>query len=563
MGRPAKSTYLFRRTGWYYFRIAVPDELRPLVGLREIRYSLATCHHRTAKLRSLRLVVFILGLFEKLRQRKMAELNDSEIKKMVREHFKRLLEQDELERLTREDPKTLDDIEKTLFDLGAERQASEWELATGIYGPEVGVDPILAANNLQLSSESLEYRKFCREVSKSNLMFMDICAMRENGDYTQADKLSEQHFEAVPVKNDERSQDSQPPVGKTLPEVVRLYVEDRKTEGKWRPKTEDEFKACLGLLQEHFGDVPLDSITYEMMRDYRETLLKFPKNRLKGKHKGKSIAEIRSMDIPPNEAMSLSSVNKYLSRTSSLFNYAVRRDFMRKNPAVGMEIQQEKRDHELRDRFTSEDLRKIFDSKEYREDTHRSSYCFWLPVLGLYTGCRLDELCQLHLSDVREVSGVWVLDINDGDEKKVKSKAGKRLVPLHPFLLNELKLPAYVRRLQDQGHKRLFPELALRRDGYGQTASKWFQRYRARCGVVEEGKVYHSFRHSFDNALKQALVPDTIISEVMGHTEGSLAMGRYSDPFRPGIVLEQAIMKLDFGIDLSHLAKSQFVVKPL
>lgn len=561
MGRPASSTYLFRRLGWYYFRIAVPAELRPIVGLREIRYSLETGRHKTAKLRSLRLVTFILQLFERLHQGTMADLTDSKIRDMVRDHFRRLLELDELERLTRKSPKTQDDIEKTLYDYGVERQVASWELSTGgCPGPDPAVEPVLSENNLQLSPESLEYRKFSREVSKSNLVFMDICAMRENGDYIQADKTMEQHFPVQPESEpQDKVKDHPAPIGKTLPEAVRLYVEDRKTEGKWRPKTEDEFRACLNLLQEYFGDVPLDSITYEMMREYRETLRRFPKNRQKGKFKSKSIAEIRDMKVPPDEAMSLSSVNKYISRTSSLFNYAVQRDFMRKNPAIGMEIKQEKRDHELRDCFTPDDLNKLFRSEEYLEDKHRSSYAFWLPVLALYTGCRLDELCQLHLDDIREVTGVWVLDINDKEEKKVKSKAGKRLVPLHPFITNDLNFIGYVRSLRIKGHKRLFPELALRRDGYGQTASKWFQRYRARCGIVDDGKVFHSFRHTFDNALKQNMVDGNIISELMGHTNDSLAMSRYADPFRPKVLLEQAITKLDFGVDLSHLKKSQFI----
>jgi integrase len=156
---------------------------------------------------------------------------------------------------------------------------------------------------------------------------------------------------------------------------------------------------------------------------------------------------------------------------------------------------------------------------------------------------------------------VWVLDINDKEEKKTKSKAGKRLIPLHPVLINELGFVDYVQGLLEKGEKRLFPELSLRRDGYGQTASKWFQRYRARCGVVEEGKVFHSFRHTFDDTLKQNLVNDSIISELMGHSEGSLAMRRYADPFRPEVILKEAIMKLDFGIDLSHLKKSKYVAK--
>ena len=39
-------------------------------------------------------------------------------------------------------------------------------------------------------------------------------------------------------------------------------------------------------------------------------------------------------------------------------------------------------------------------------------YRFWLPLLGLYTGARLSELCQLRLGDIREELGVWVISIS-------------------------------------------------------------------------------------------------------------------------------------------------------
>ncbi len=36
-------------------------------------------------------------------------------------------------------------------------------------------------------------------------------------------------------------------------------------------------------------------------------------------------------------------------------------------------------------------------------------------------------------------------------------------------------------------------------------------------------------------------------------------MIRYADPFRPKVLLDKAISKLDFGVDLSQLKESAFV----
>jgi hypothetical protein len=38
-------------------------------------------------------------------------------------------------------------------------------------------------------------------------------------------------------------------------------------------------------------------------------------------------------------------------------------------------------------------------------------------------------------------------------------------------------------------------------------------------------------------------------------------MGRYSENYRVPLLYEAAILKLDFGIDLSHLKESKYVPK--
>jgi integrase len=114
-------------------------------------------------------------------------------------------------------------------------------------------------------------------------------------------------------------------------------------------------------------------------------------------------------------------------------------------------------------------------------------------LLGLYTGARLEELCQLHQEDVRDEEGIWVISINDQGEKKLKTHASKRIIPVHPKLI-ELGLPDYVTSQQDKGETRLFPELTRGRDGYSTAASKWFSRYRQSIGLFNQSppKDFHS-----------------------------------------------------------------------
>jgi len=149
---------------------------------------------------------------------------------------------------------------------------------------------------------------------------------------------------------------------------------------------------------------------------------------------------------------------------------------------------------------------------------------------------RLNEICQLHLNDFRSEDGIYVIDvIGDEKEKNLKNKTSRRLVPLHNFLVNELNLLGYVEKLRKEGKTRLFPELRKRRDGYGHTASKWFARYKERCGIGagEARKDFHSFRHTVTNTLKQANAEHFPTQELMGHSHGSITYGRYADRYLP------------------------------
>ena len=41
---------------------------------------------------------------------------------------------------------------------------------------------------------------------------------------------------------------------------------------------------------------------------------------------------------------------------------------------------------------------------------------YWLPLLALYTGARLEELGQLRKKDIKESNGIWYINITDEAE---------------------------------------------------------------------------------------------------------------------------------------------------
>ena len=324
----------------------------------------------------------------------------------------------------------------------------------------------------------------------------------------------------------------------SLSDMIRKYFTEIEATGTQQRKTIAENQAIFQVLVELLKNPAAETIGLQEATAFKSALLRLPSNRDKGATAGKSVAELLRMKHP--KTMSNSSVNKYLRRVSALFAWGKRHGFTNDNPFTGLAIRSKVLPHQLRQRFTFEDIQRLLDPENLPPDAKRS-YQFWLPWLGLYTGARLEELCQLHLADIRQERGLWVLDINAKDEKRVKTLSSERLIPVHPRLI-ELGFLSHVEGLRQNGEQRVFPELKYRRDGYGQTASNWFSRYRQRLGI---DKPFHSLRHTFVDELHQLGEDHKKIAALVGHADESMTGGRYSKPFSPA-VLHPVICKLSF-----------------
>jgi integrase len=63
--------------------------------------------------------------------------------------------------------------------------------------------------------------------------------------------------------------------------------------------------------------------------------------------------------------------------------------------------------------------------------------------------------------------------------------------------------------------------------GYSNGFGKWYQRFNRRHVTKDPQKVFHSMRHLVTDTLKQAGVLETVIAELVGHSNGgSETMGR-------------------------------------
>ncbi len=324
------------------------------------------------------------------------------------------------------------------------------------------------------------------------------------------------------------------------------YIADHSERKDWDDRTAAEYQHSAALFRELLGNVPVSTITSESMVKFRGQLFKLPSNMKKRpQYRDKTPTELLNLDIPETDRLSRRTVQKHIERLSSFFKWCVRNKLLSSNPAEGQAPIVAGRGYEP---FDAQELVRLFSVSKWKP---RSSYAHWLPLLGLFTGGRIAELCQLTTDDIVEDGGVFVMRILDdsSDVKSIKTAAARRIVPIHSQLI-ELGFLSYVEARRAAGEKSLFPDVAN-----SNKASDWFARHRKRCGVGKQGdrrKVFHSFRKNVATALAHANVQNERIRELMGHEHEDVTFNVYVAS-SPAAVLKRDIELIRYDIALGHL----------
>lgn len=248
---------------------------------------------------------------------------------------------------------------------------------------------------------------------------------------------------------------------------------------------------------------------------------------------------------------SVANINVMLTFVSALFGLAVERELIESNPASNSSLEDSRRAREKRREFDSVALAAIFGSPVYSTDLRPKAGAgiasYWVPLLGLYTGARINEICQLHPENVgietywdgeQTEQTAWVIRIEENAARgqRVKTEGSERRIPVHPDLVS-LGFLEVVAAAKARGSSLLFP--ALRSDSDGKISgnwSKWFSRYlRETCKVTDKRMVFHSFRHTFKHFARLASIPTDVHNALTGHETGDTAddYGALSYPLAP------------------------------
>jgi len=357
-------------------------------------------------------------------------------------------------------------------------------------------------------------------------------------------------------KNEENSSPAK------LSSVIDAYIAENTKTSAWKNRTITEYTKQLATLVEVIGDVSVDSIDFPAMRDYKNTLLRYPKHKRNTPAlKGKSLHDILQMEGV--ETISVRRVNTILQTVSSFFNWAERNGYVPKNCAKGLSVRENRMANEERAAFSTEELGKLFTCPTFLHSP-QPAY-FYAPLLGLFTGARLEELCQLTADDIYQEDGVYIIDINTRNGKSIKTTSSKRKIPLHRLLVEDLAIPRLVEQAKTNESRRIFPDLKAVQGQYGRYVSKRFGDLKKSAGIIINAdtgrKDFHSLRHTFATALDHLGVREKMISQLLGHAIQGETSGRYAKPYPMRLLYDEAISKLKYDLDIPTLLRSPHIPK--
>ena len=312
-------------------------------------------------------------------------------------------------------------------------------------------------------------------------------------------------------------------------ETIEGYLERKRLE-RTAERTIGEKQAVLEEFCEVTGIDSMEQVSKEVIRNYITVQSKLPLNRKKNpRYRDKTISQI--LEMQDVEVQGVNNINKKLTILTAFGNWSEKNGFLKQNHFSGMKLDAKKAGAVERENFNDQDLKKILNPQTYLNSTikgissvtkkpisNREAY-YWIFLLGIFSGLRTNEMTQLRLEDFQQVDdGVWMIQVQETEETRVKTRNSVRKVPVHPKLI-ELGILDYIQSLRNQKKERFFWELKMVRGKYGKEVSRFFnEKYLKEVGVWKQTvKVLYCTRHTLIHNLYRKGVDENVIKTLVGH----------------------------------------------
>lgn len=179
--------------------------------------------------------------------------------------------------------------------------------------------------------------------------------------------------------------------------------------------------------------------------------------------------------------------------------------------------------------FTNTELRTIFNPHTYpNRYSCREFSRFWIPLISLFTGARLNEICQLRVQDIVKVKTISCFKFcADHPLQSLKNRHSKRFVPIHQTLI-DLGFLDFVNAVKKAGVDWLFYNLPYtKKNQFAGAFSQWFGRYLTSIKIPDERKVFHSFRYTLEGQAIKAHLPTEVQNAICGWANKGIGQSLY------------------------------------
>jgi len=568
-------------TSSYLLRIKIPKDLRYYFdGKIGFTMSLKNGIHSQSIGFAKILRLEVQSIFNSIRVGTMSKINVNQIKDILRNKIERTLTHSQWV-VTDTNTFVESEVKDKIEEINGEERILKTQIEQNYDGVlehiEKEIARIIKSKNLTLDSKSLEFNqlrkqflelRLIRNTWKKELLEDSGKSIEDfrNEIYKKFNIKDEPTDLVTASKDNQIINDSvitEPPKKDDSPKLSEMkddFLGERLLSG-FSPKSTREIGSTVDDFIEIVGDIQISQVSPKDAREFKRIIALLPKHRHQSpRYSNLNIKQI--LELKNVEGQKPKNINKLIYRVRIFFRWLRNnyREYVPQNYFEGLSVQSKKITRP-REGFSNEELNQIFDPAKYLGYTIRNLKrrtkltSFFVPLIGLHTGMRLEEICQLRLKDISTAGNYDVFKVVISEDTKLKNIQSERIIPIHENLkkLGFLDYCKYLRKLK---YERVFYDLEKNRDGYGRNMGRFFMDYLKKLEIYQfQTKVFHSLRHTFITNLLQNGVREEVVNGLDGHAQKTMSTTVYfKGGFPADVLYEEGISKLNYeGMDFENL----------
>ena len=200
----------------------------------------------------------------------------------------------------------------------------------------------------------------------------------------------------------------------TIEQAAKRYINEKSSLKHWGESTKTAMEAAVYLAVEYCSpETDIKAIIRDQLIELHDLLPKIPKHRNKKKEfKGMHIRDFADLDI--EDTIELNTQKNLMKYIIAFFTWCNSKKIklIDENIAEGLQIKDDPniRPDQARDNFTIDELSLILNNlAQLPTDNANWAWRYWIPIIAMHTGNRLNEVCQVYISDILKKDGIAVV----------------------------------------------------------------------------------------------------------------------------------------------------------